>query len=50
MQEPIVYINGLFKPLKNAKVSILDRGFCYGDGLFETMRAFNGKIFRSISI
>ena len=47
MQEPIVYINGLFKPLKNAKVSILDRGFCYGDGLFETMRAFNGKVFRS---
>ena len=47
MQEPIVYINGLFKPLKNAKVSILDRGFCYGDGLFETMRAFNGNVFRS---
>mgnify|MGYP003388146034 FL=1 len=47
MQESIVYINGLFTPLKNAKVSILDRGFCYGDGLFETMRAFNGKVFRS---
>ncbi len=33
-------------PLAKAKVSILDRGFCYGDGLFETMRACKGKIFR----
>jgi branched-chain amino acid aminotransferase len=47
MQEPIVYINGLFTPLKNAKISILDRGFCYGDGLFETMRACKGNIFRA---
>jgi branched-chain amino acid aminotransferase len=46
MQDSVVYINGLFTPLKNAKVSILDRGFCYGDGLFETMRAFKGFVFR----
>jgi branched-chain amino acid aminotransferase len=46
MQGPIVYFNGLFTSLENAKVSILDRGFCYGDGLFETMRACNGKVFR----
>ena len=45
MVEPTVYINGLFTPLSNAKISILDRGFCYGDGLFETLRASNGKIF-----
>jgi branched-chain amino acid aminotransferase len=42
----IVYINGLFTSLSNAQVSIQDRGFCYGDGLFETLRASNGKIFR----
>jgi branched-chain amino acid aminotransferase len=42
----IVYINGLFTPLCNAQVSIEDRGFCYGDGLFETLRASKGKIFR----
>lgn len=47
MQDSVVYINGLFTPLKNAKVSILDRGFCYGDGLFETMRACKGNVFRS---
>jgi branched-chain amino acid aminotransferase len=42
----IVYINGLFTPLINAQVSVQDRGFCYGDGLFETLRASKGKIFR----
>jgi branched-chain amino acid aminotransferase len=42
----IVYINGLFTPLCKAQVSIQDRGLCYGDGLFETLRASKGKIFR----
>lgn len=45
MEEPTVYINGLFTRLENAKVSILDRGFCYGDGLFETIRVNKGKVF-----
>ena len=44
--EPIVYLNGEFVPLSQAKVSILDRGFCYGDALFETMRVYSEKIFR----
>ena len=43
--EPIVYLNGEYVPLSQAKVSILDRGFCYGDALFETMRVYSGKIF-----
>lgn len=43
--EPIVYLNGQFVPLADAKVSILDRGFCYGDAIFETMRVYSGKIF-----
>ena len=46
MKEPIVYINGIFTRLSEAKISILDRGFCYGDGLFETIRVNKGKIFR----
>ncbi|MFQ5672995.1 MAG: aminotransferase class IV [Nitrospinales bacterium] len=44
--EPIVYLNGKFVALKNARVSILDRGFTHGDGLFETMRAYGGRVFR----
>lgn len=44
--ESIVFLNGFFVALKNARVSILDRGFCYGDGLFETMRSYKGKVFR----
>ncbi|MBT5867245.1 MAG: hypothetical protein HOH38_00235 [Nitrospinaceae bacterium] len=46
MRDSIVYLNGLFTPLEKAHISIMDRGFCYGDGLFETMRACNGTIFR----
>lgn len=44
--EPIVYLDGKFVPLSQAKVSILDRGFSYGDALFETLRVYSGKIFR----
>jgi len=46
MLTPIVYINGLFWTIDNANISVLDRGFTYGDGLFETMRVYSGKIFR----
>ena len=46
MRTPIVYINGLFRPIDKATISVLDRGFTYGDGLFETMRSYSGKIFR----
>ena len=46
MHTPIVYINGLFWAIDKATISVLDRGFTYGDGLFETMRSYSGKIFR----
>ena len=42
----IVFLNGKFTTLKNAKISALDRGFLYGDGIFETMRSYDGKIFK----
>jgi aminodeoxychorismate lyase len=40
------YVNGRFVPESEATVSIFDRGFLYGDGVFETMRVYDGKIFR----
>ena len=41
-----VFLNGSFVNLSRAKISIFDRGFLYGDGLFETMRAYWGEVFR----
>lgn len=42
----IVFLNGQFVPEEQATVSVFDRSFLYGDGLFETMRVTNGKPFR----
>lgn len=42
----IAYLNGAFLPLEAARVSVLDRGFLYGDGLFETLRVYRGRAFR----
>jgi aminodeoxychorismate lyase len=41
-----VFLNGEFVPEEKAVVSIFDRSFLYGDGLFETIRVFNGQPFR----
>ncbi|MFN3192175.1 MAG: branched-chain-amino-acid transaminase [Aureliella sp.] len=41
-----VYINGQFYPKADAKISVYDHGLLYGDGVFEGMRAYNGKVFR----
>lgn len=42
----IIYIDGKFVPDDQAKVSVFDHGFLYGDGVFEGIRAYNGRIFR----
>jgi branched-chain amino acid aminotransferase len=42
----VIYVNGTLLPKEQAKISVLDYGFMYGYGLFETMRAYNNKIFR----
>jgi len=44
-EKNIVFLNGMFVPALKAKISVFDRGVLYGDGLFETMRAYNGKVF-----
>jgi branched-chain amino acid aminotransferase group I len=41
----IVYLNGKLVPRDKARISISDHGFLYGYGLFQTMRAYNGKMF-----
>lgn len=41
-----VFIDGQILPVSEAKVSVYDHGFLYGDGLFETMRTYGGKIYR----
>ena len=42
----LVYVNGKFVPEEQATVSIFDHGFLYGDGVFEGIRAYNGRVFR----
>ena len=41
-----IYLDGTFVPRDEAKVSVFDHGFLYGDGVFEGIRAYNGKVFR----
>lgn len=41
-----VYINGEFVPKEEAKISVFDHGYLYGDGVFEGIRAYNGRVFR----
>ena len=45
MLKKIYYINGEFVSSENAKISFSDAGFLYGDGLFETFRFQNNKLF-----
>ncbi|QPJ63312.1 MAG: hypothetical protein G3M70_16085 [Candidatus Nitronauta litoralis] len=42
----IVNVNGEFLDIENARLSVKDRGFMYGDGLFETLRARRNSVFR----
>lgn len=44
--ESDVFLNGEFLPLSDAKVSVLDRGFLFADGVYEVIPAYGGKLFR----
>ncbi len=44
--ERLVYVDGRFYPKDEAKISVFDHGFLYGDGVFEGIRAYNGRVFR----
>ncbi|MEC8929165.1 MAG: branched-chain-amino-acid transaminase [Verrucomicrobiota bacterium] len=41
-----VYIDGKFYDEKNAKISVFDHGLLYGDGVFEGIRAYHGRVFK----
>lgn len=47
MAEPKIWINNGFVDAGKAKVSVFDRGFMYGDGVFETMRSYAGVVFKA---
>ncbi len=42
----IVYMNGRMVPEEEACVSVFDHGFLYGDGVFEGIRVYNGRVFK----
>jgi len=45
-KQQIVYLNGEFLDIQEAKVSVLDRGFIFGDGVYEVIPAYAGNLFR----
>ncbi len=41
-----IYLDGKYVPEEEAKVSVFDHGFLYGDGVFEGIRSYNGRVFK----
>jgi len=46
MAERFVYLNGDYVPERDAKVSVLDRGFRWGDAVYDATRTFDGRLFK----
>lgn len=46
MAEQTVFLNGDYLPLAEAKISVMDRGFLFGDGVYEVIPVYAGRIFR----
>ncbi len=47
MNDPLVYLNGAMTPLSEAKIPVLDRGFIFGDGIYEVIPIYGRKLFRA---
>jgi D-alanine transaminase len=45
-KQQIVYLNGKYLDINEAKISVLDRGFIFGDGIYEVIPAYAGHLFR----
>ncbi len=41
-----VYLNGQFMPIEEARIPVLDRGFIFGDGIYEVIPAYSRHVFR----
>jgi D-alanine transaminase len=46
LPENLCYLNGEYLPLSQAKVSVLDRGFIFGDGIYEVVPVYQRRLFR----
>ena len=46
MNDRLCFLNGHYKPLSQAHVHVLDRGFVFGDGIYEVVPVYGGKLFR----
>lgn len=46
LPDTLCYLNGTFTELRNAQVSVLDRGFIFGDGVYEVLPCYGGVAFR----
>ncbi|MDB5991242.1 MAG: D-amino acid aminotransferase [Herbaspirillum sp.] len=44
--DPLVYLNGVITPISQAMVPVLDRGFIFGDGIYDVIPVYDGKPFR----
>ena len=46
LPDTLCYLNGEYLPLNEAKVSVLDRGFVFGDGVYDVAPVYGGRLFR----
>ena len=46
LPDTLCYLNGDYTPLNQAKVSVLDRGFIFGDGIYDVVPVYGRKLFR----
>lgn len=47
MNDPLVYLNGAMTPLSDARIPVLDRGFIFGDGIYEVIPMYGRRMFRA---
>ena len=46
LPDTICFLNGDYTALKDAKISVMDRGFIFGDGVYEVLPVYAGQVFR----